>query len=1574
MRTSSWKQLVSGLFGRQKPRSGIGTRRNWLHDWHQNAAGAEVEKLEVRTLCSASNMPAPQLTMIHIGSRNQTSDPKNFTPVQNQMFFTADDGVHGRNLWKTDGTDAGTTMVSNFSPATPYGSPENLCAVNDTLFFSMPPSSGVHGLWKTDGTTEGTVLVHQIGDLAEDFDVRYFSEVNGTLYFSARTKSHGIELWKSDGTRDGTQMVADIAPGSNHSVPRLLTNVNGTLFFYADDGISGQELWKSDGTAAGTSRVADINPGMNSSLGNNIAMVNVNGTLFFQADDGVHGFELWKSDGTTGGTKLVADIESNADETPYEVSSNPTELTNFNGWLFFIASSPSSYGELWRSDGTEAGTTQVLDIHPGRYGSGMHELTVVNDTLFFTANDGTTGRELWKSDGTAQGTSLVADLTQGPLESNPMRLVNVDGTLFFGANQSQDGTNTFELWKSDGTASGTVRIEGIRLHAGIVGNEGIAHIGNTIVVSAKDDRHGLNSFELWKSNGTVAGTSTVKDLNTKLIGSQPRSLTDVEGTLYFVANDGITGDELWKSDGSIAGTALVADLRTGSRGGDLTNLVNVDGTLFFSADDGIHGKRLWKSDGSASGTVMVSNVAQSPHFLTNVSGTLYFSAGSDFGGELWKSDGTAAGTVQVADIVPGPGSSQPCKLKDINGMLYFSGNDATGQMRLWRTDGTALGTIAIADLGVREPQQGTRLEEVNGTIFFTAFDPLHGLELWKTDGTKKGTQLVSDILAGSKSSIARLLGSINGQVLFSASTFNLYGFLEEDLWKSDGTAAGTKLVVDFFPFPGYGSPRVQAITAFDGALAFGATSGFGNELWRTDGTAAGTKLIADINPGSGLDGNPTLVTNVNEQLFFRANDSTNFQTTGYTLWTSDGTAIGTRPVLSSTGGRIHDPTELVESGGRLFAVADMEGSPHGDNLWVLTKPADDQPDIEVSGNQQIITDGDTSPSNANFTDFGSVAIEDQSSRIFSIQNAGVAELHLTGTPIVRIEGANASEFEVTVLPKVSLSKSDFTTFQVTFHPSACGVRSAKIVIGSDDSDEPLFDFVIRGIGTGTLSANLPSAGGLFRILKVGNTIAIRDERGVDVVTPAQLDAVHKIALHGSRAADLVTIDASLVGFGRPLRFVGGDGADKLDASRADFSVTMDGGAGNDTLVGGSAADSFIGGVGLDSALGGAGNDLLNGDAGNDRLFGEAGNDRLDGSDGNDSLDGGAGDADTLTGGTGNDTLSGGSGRADMLLELINGSFTLTKTGTSGSLGSDSFTNFERVWLMGGDGNDSINANAASLAVTLNGGGGNDTLTGGTGNDLLQGDEGNDRLLGGNGNDTVEGDLGDDTLTGGTGNDSFNGGEGSDRVSESANANFVLTDTALVGVGNDSLADVETVFLIGGTGRNTLDASAFTIGRVLLNGGAGNDTLKGGHQADSLIGGMGNDSLIGNDGDDLMLGEVGNDSLLGGAGNDILLGGLGDDSLSGSTSLAASNSTDDGNDTLLGGAGRDRLFGGVGSDVLSGDEGNDTLIGDAGTDSLFGGTGTDSAPSTDVLDVTSTDGIFADTNFFDRLNQMMAAFA
>src|SRR5262245_10634033 len=280
---------------------------------------------------------------------------------------------------------------------------------------------------------------------------------------------------------------------------------------------------------------------------------------------------------------LVRDINA----VPVPTSSNPGSLVQIGATTFFLAGTPQTGRELWKSDGTEAGTVLVKDIGPGSQGSGANRLVEVNGTLFFGASDGVTGFELWKSDGTEAGTLRVKDIRPGSGSSLPssLPLLDVNGTLFFAAD---DGVRGIELWRSDGTEAGTLPVKDIRPGAG-------------------------GSFPCLRFHEDDSFFTACDNLHADDEDSQSHEqfyvLLAVNGTLFFAADDGVTGVELWKSDGTEAGTLPVKEIQA-SRGSPFDpelgfSQVGVNGTLFFAADDGVTGRELWKSDGTQAGTLRV---------------------------------------------------------------------------------------------------------------------------------------------------------------------------------------------------------------------------------------------------------------------------------------------------------------------------------------------------------------------------------------------------------------------------------------------------------------------------------------------------------------------------------------------------------------------------------------------------------------------------------------------------------------------------------------------------------------------------------------------------------------------------------------------------------------------------------------------------------------------------------------------------------------------------------------------------------------------------------------------------------
>ncbi|MCP4413928.1 MAG: hypothetical protein GY808_15320, partial [Gammaproteobacteria bacterium] len=177
---------------------------------------------------------------------------------------------------------------------------------------------------------------------------------------------------------------------------------------------------------------------------------------------------------------------------------------------------------------------------------------------------------------------------------------------------------------------------------------------------------GIHDRELWKSNGTAEGTVMVKDINTSG-NSRVGEGAELNGSYFFQATDGVDS-ELWKSDGTAAGTMIVKDINPAGSGG-ASYMVNANGKLFYAADDGTNGRELWTSDGTTDGTFMLKDIKEggsswaNPEALFNQDrpiilpdGRLIFSAEDVINGnEPWVTDGTIEGTILLKDVNPGTG-------------------------------------------------------------------------------------------------------------------------------------------------------------------------------------------------------------------------------------------------------------------------------------------------------------------------------------------------------------------------------------------------------------------------------------------------------------------------------------------------------------------------------------------------------------------------------------------------------------------------------------------------------------------------------------------------------------------------------------------------------------------------------------------------------------------------------------------------------------------------------------------------------------------------------------------------------
>jgi ELWxxDGT repeat protein len=419
-----------------------------------------------------------------------------------------------------------------------------------------------YNLWRTDGTSSGTILVKVAGTF--DSSIVSLGDVNGTLYFNT-----GLGVWRTDGTPGNTIQVPlnNIDPtGRNQIDFGNLAQVGKTTYFATNNfSENNGAVWKTDSLL----EVATVVQNFNTNVQN---LFETQDGLFFTTGSYIGSQRLlWQTDGTSQGTvnRSVTDVPLSDDRYAIVVSGPNAvgNLVNLDRTIYLTDNNPKA---LWRYD-ANLQSLRPIKLLPDS-GVNLSNLVGVNNQIFFVVYTPENGSELWRSDGTTTGTALFQDIWPtppnrlsflGPTSSDPTELTNVNGTLFFTAN---DGIHGRELWKVDRASSSAVLV--------------------------KDINPGADS----------AGTLTPLGRP----APAPRQLTNVNGVLYFIADDGIHGSELWRSDGTMEGTQMVKDIRTlprialdnGSSYNDFSSLIgpltNVNGTLYFTAYDDLNQTRLWK--------------------------------------------------------------------------------------------------------------------------------------------------------------------------------------------------------------------------------------------------------------------------------------------------------------------------------------------------------------------------------------------------------------------------------------------------------------------------------------------------------------------------------------------------------------------------------------------------------------------------------------------------------------------------------------------------------------------------------------------------------------------------------------------------------------------------------------------------------------------------------------------------------------------------------------------------------------------------------------------------------------------
>lgn len=613
------------------------------------------------------------------------------------------------------------------------------------------------------------------------------------LLFTTQDSASGFaRLYVTDGTASGTRMLSNVA-GSSAEFNYIVV---GSKFYFlggvSADPSAGWQFYASDGTTAGTHTV-------NNPYGNTLGVdANSNPSV-------VGGHVLFGASGAVWSIDTATDAIS-ALQTPANmpIRLRVYHFADMNGYALFVGSdSAAGYDQLFRTDGTPAGTSAIIQIRNVTSQLGSSFLEKAGNRVVFLGQDASYGLQLWSSDGTAANTVRLTNIPQpsaGLPSIGPVTVAN--GIFHFMV--GKQGESSLTVWSSDGTPGGTGPVAGLPeadvllygLATRIVGDAN----GVYIVLSYIENQNLVHSMALYRYDAVTRSAVLVKD-GLDVETNDALGIYYNSGRLYFSNNDPQTGRELWTSDGTASGTRAVANLvaDTADKGSSPDEFVDFGGRLAFTADDGVSGR------------------------------------------EVWLSDGTPSGTKLVAGTTSGSASSNPSHLFVANDDLYFLTADAVGSSMLMRVGAgqTVAQPLAALTLG---RYSTNRSVTYGGKAYFGASNGSMAMQLWTTDGTAAGTKPAFS--AGPYNVCEVIL--FNNKMYFAAST-NPDG-TDMELWASDGTSAGTAPVLDIYPGPLSSSPNSFQVA--NGTLYFIAADTQGSREWKSDGTAAGTVPVSDTAAGA----------------------------------------------------------------------------------------------------------------------------------------------------------------------------------------------------------------------------------------------------------------------------------------------------------------------------------------------------------------------------------------------------------------------------------------------------------------------------------------------------------------------------------------------------------------------------------------------------------------------------------------------------------------------------------------------------------------------------------------------------
>jgi len=778
-----------------------------------------------------------------------------------------------------------------------------------------------------------TVTFETLADLNTTPDNSFYPDQfafgSDVTYFVASQPTTGRELWRTDGTANGAHIVKDIAPGPASSTIGSLTTVGDVAWFIAEPGnFLPQQLWRSDGTEGGTMAVTWANgqPVLNVQ-----SPISFNNEIYFQATRPLgYGPGYFHVANTSGAVPLeitlsgpletfsisptsvvvgqslylqglfgdLQVLEAGDDATTLLIDSvDANFITNTGTKLLFSGRLPTGNYGSWITDGTPVGT------HPISLPEGIdwNSIAPLGAGGFrFLATDASEVWSVWTSDGTTEGTHIELQVPDAPRLYTYRNSVGLsDGIIYF---VTEPVNSIYELWRTDGTLDGTKPLtdpQGIRLTT-----YPLSRFRNGIVFqgSVPDEFYRRQS---WFQLDTTADRITEIPLGDSSSASNEGPLAIGPEQIY-VRLGNFSGIDTYFTDGTQPFSRLTNQNHS-TLSIDPANFVAGPNRLLALATsyDGPTPLVL-QSDGT-SGNTTFTNLYSSRLMMT--SQDVGFGV-NDYSGELQVLLPSSSTWQSLKSIAPSAETRNATLLAVQGNRLFYS---ASG---LWITDGTAAGTKAILDHGAQINDAIEFAPFGENQIIFTRTRSNGSTEIWATDGTGGGTKFVRSLGSYSYSRANNFFHSFGTQALF----FDRKPGQLPQLFSTDGTSEGT---VPIFTIT---DGSIKLLSGGDSTFYFRFDKGGYSELWKKDGTVTGTFKISNITASNRIT--DSIV--IDDRLYFAT--ASGLSVTDGSLWTSDGRKTGTLPLLNGVAnGRTENDVVLFSEFGQLFFLADDHQS--GRRLW-----------------------------------------------------------------------------------------------------------------------------------------------------------------------------------------------------------------------------------------------------------------------------------------------------------------------------------------------------------------------------------------------------------------------------------------------------------------------------------------------------------------------------------------------------------------------------------------------------------------------------------------------------------------